>query len=57
MNSAIERLLALRVGDAMTKEDRYVFLLTAGVCMWNMGVGYVGGLALWYAFRWGWLEV
>ncbi len=44
------------VGDAMTKEDRYVFLLTAGVSMWNMGVGYLGGLALWYAFRLKWLK-
>lgn len=44
------------VGDAMTKEDRYVFLLTAGVSMWNMGVGYLGGLALWYAFRGKWLK-
>jgi hypothetical protein len=34
-----------------------VFLLTAGVSMWNMGVGYLGGLALWYAFRWKWLKV
>lgn len=44
------------VGNSMTKEDRYVFLLTAGVSMWNMGVGYLGGLALWYAFRWKWLK-
>jgi hypothetical protein len=33
------------------KEDRYVMLLTAGVSMWNMGVAYVAGLALWYAFQ------
>jgi hypothetical protein len=44
------------VGSAMPKADRYVFLLTAGLSMWNMGVGYLGGLALWYAFRWKWLK-
>jgi len=24
--------------------------------MWNMGVGYLTGLALWYAFQRGWLR-
>ena len=37
-------------------EDRYVMLLTAGVSMWNMGVGYIAGLVLWYAFEGGWLK-
>jgi hypothetical protein len=44
------------VGSAMAREDRYVFLLTAGLSMWNMGVGYLGGLAIWYVFRWKWLR-
>lgn len=40
----------------LRKEDRYVMVLTAGVSMWNMGVGYVTGLILWYAFQWKWLR-
>jgi hypothetical protein len=43
-------------GDSASKEDRYVMLLTAGVSMWNMGVGYIAGLVLWYAFERGWLK-
>lgn len=43
-------------GDSAAKEDRYVMLLTAGVSMWNMGVAYVAGLVLWYAFERGWLK-
>jgi len=31
-------------------------LLTTGVSMWNMGVGYLAGLALWYAFQRTWLR-
>ena len=40
----------------LQKEDRYVMLLTTGVSMWNMGVGYVSGLLLWYAFQRKWLR-
>lgn len=40
----------------LQKEDRYVMLLTTGVSMWNMGVGYVSGLLLWYAFQRRWLK-
>jgi MFS superfamily sulfate permease-like transporter len=43
-------------GDTFQKGDRYVMLLTAGLSMWNMGVGYVAGLVLWYAFQRGWLK-
>jgi hypothetical protein len=43
-------------GDHFPKSDRYVMLLTAGLSMWNMGVGYVAGLVLWYAFQRGWLK-
>jgi hypothetical protein len=43
-------------GGAASKEDRYVMPLTAGVSMWNMGVAYVTGLVLWYAFQRGWLK-
>jgi MFS superfamily sulfate permease-like transporter len=38
------------------KEDRYVMFLTAGVSTWNMGVGYLAGLLLWYAFQRRWLK-
>jgi MFS superfamily sulfate permease-like transporter len=38
------------------KADRYVMLFTAGVAMWNMGAGYLAGLALWQAFARGWLK-
>jgi MFS superfamily sulfate permease-like transporter len=40
----------------LQKEDRYIMLLTTGVSMWNMGVGYLTGLILWYAFQWKWLR-
>jgi hypothetical protein len=43
-------------GNNFRKEDRYVMLLTAGVSMWNMGVGYVTGLVLWHAYQRGWLK-
>jgi Molybdate transporter of MFS superfamily len=43
-------------GNHCRKEDRYVVLLTAGVSMWNMGVGYVAGLVLWQAYQRGWLK-
>ena len=33
------------------KEERYVMLLTAGLAMWNMGVGYVAGLVLWHTYQ------
>jgi hypothetical protein len=39
-----------------TKEARYVMLLTAGVSLWSMGVGYVAGMILWHAYRRGWLK-
>lgn len=41
---------------SVTREDRYVLLLTAGVAMWNMGAGYFAGLVLWHLFRRGWLR-
>jgi MFS superfamily sulfate permease-like transporter len=40
----------------LQKGDRYVMLLTTGVSMWNMGVGYLSGLVLWYAFQRKWLR-
>jgi len=43
-------------GNHVRKEERYVMLLTAGVSMWNMGVGYGVGLVLWHAYQRGWLK-
>ena len=43
-------------GNNFDKRDRYVMLLTAGVSIWNMGVGYLAGLVLWHAFERGWLK-
>jgi MFS superfamily sulfate permease-like transporter len=43
-------------GNHVRKDERYVMLLTAGVSMWNMGVGYAAGLALWHAYQRGWLK-
>ena len=43
-------------GNHVRKEERYVMLLTAGVSLWNMGVGYVAGLVLWHAYQRGWLR-
>ena len=43
-------------GNYVQKEERYVMLLTAGVSMWNMGVGYGAGLVLWHAYHRGCLK-
>ncbi len=49
-------LAASAHGNNFDKEDRYVMLLTAGVSIWNMGVGYLAGLVLWHAFDRRWLK-
>jgi hypothetical protein len=43
--------------NASEKGDRVVLILTAGLAMWNMGVGYAAGLLVWYALRLGWFRV
>ena len=43
-------------GNHFDRRDRYVMLLAAGVAMWNMGAGYLAGIALWHAFHRGWLK-
>jgi len=43
-------------GGMPEKTDRYVLILTAGLAMWNMGLGYAAGLALWYAFQRKWIR-
>jgi MFS superfamily sulfate permease-like transporter len=50
-------LVAGGQGGDRPKGDRYVMLFTAGVSMWNMGAGYLGGLVLWHALRRGWVRV
>lgn len=47
--------LATSAGLGDSRADRAVALLTAGGCLWNAGVGYLAGLALWHVFRRGWL--
>lgn len=39
-----------------SRADRYVMLLTAAVGMWNMGAGFLAGLAVWWADRRGWMR-
>ena len=36
-------------GEAMSRAERTVVVITAGVALWNMGVAYVAGLLLFYA--------
>jgi hypothetical protein len=36
-------------GDATARGDRAVMVVTAGVALWNMDVGYVAGLLLYHA--------
>jgi MFS superfamily sulfate permease-like transporter len=44
-------------GNGSRRGDRYVVLLTAGLSLWNMGVGYLAGLALWHALQREWLRI
>ena len=37
--------------EAATPEERAVLVLTAGLALWNMGVAYLTGLALYHAVR------
>jgi len=44
--------LAAGVHDPLVrKEERYIMLLTSGLAMWNMVVGYVAGLILWQPYQ------
>jgi MFS superfamily sulfate permease-like transporter len=36
-------------GEGASRADRTVMVVTAGIALWNMGAGYVAGLALYYA--------
>jgi len=41
----------------LRKENLYVLLLTAGIAMWNMGIAYLAGLALYYGIQRRWIRV
>jgi len=50
--------LALVIRDIrLRKENLYVLLLTAGIAMWNMGIAYLAGLALYYGIQRRWIRV
>jgi len=50
--------LALAIHDIrLEKENLYVVLLTAGIAMWNMGVAYLAGLALYYGIQRRWIRI
>jgi len=50
--------LAMVVRDVRLRRDNlFVLLVTAGTAMWNMGVAYLVGLALYYAIRRRWVTV
>ena len=38
-------------GETFARADRTVLVVTAGVALWNMGVAYLAGLALYHASR------
>lgn len=39
------------------KGERFTTMVTAGLCMWNIGIGFIIGLALYHAFRRGLIRV
>jgi hypothetical protein len=50
--------LALVVQDIkLKKQNLFVLLVTAGTAMWNMGVAYLAGLALYYGIQRHWFKV
>jgi len=46
-----------RDGEPLRSAQRYVMVLTAGVATWNMGAGYLAGLALGYAIDRNWVRL
>ncbi len=50
--------LALTVKDVrLKKQNLFVLLVTAGTAMWNMGVAYLAGLALYYGLERRWVRL
>jgi MFS superfamily sulfate permease-like transporter len=44
-------LAASTNGEGVSRADRTVMVTTAGIALWNMGAGYLAGLALYHAIR------
>jgi MFS superfamily sulfate permease-like transporter len=44
-------------GDAAARVDRTVMVVTAGVALWNMGIGYISGLLLYHAATKGFIRL
>jgi MFS superfamily sulfate permease-like transporter len=38
--------------EMLSRADRVVLVVTAGVALWNMGAAFVAGLLLYYASQW-----
>jgi hypothetical protein len=53
--AGVELCMALR-DIKLKRQNLCVLVITAGIAMWNMGVAYVVGLALYYLVRKGWVE-
>ncbi|MHB0914655.1 MAG: putative sulfate/molybdate transporter [Thermoleophilia bacterium] len=45
--------LALTIGDIdRRRQDVFLLIITAGICMWNIGWGFLAGVALSQAIKW-----
>ena len=42
--------------DQAARADRDVTFATGALGMWNMGLGFAAGVALWHGHRHGWLR-
>jgi len=50
--------LALVIKDIkLRKQNLFVLLVTAGTAIWNMGVAYLAGVALYYSIQRRWIKV
>ena len=50
--------LALVIKDVkLQRQNLFVLLITAGTAMWNMGVAYLAGLAIYYGFQRRWIKI
>ena len=50
--------LALVIKDVkLQRQNLFVLLITAGTAMWNMGVAYLAGLALYYGLQRRWIKI
>lgn len=50
--------LSLVIKDIrLQKHNLFVLIVTAGIAMWNMGIAYLAGLALYYGLKREWIKV